>query len=149
MGFLAPVLPYVAPYAAPAGYGALAGFGLAVTDHFKAKANGAPQSNFIASLANNLVIGATATVAGVGLGKLVSWAWSYIPAGTGDFIKEGAITAAGSAKAYFLALPLAAQIAIPVVIGALVIGAIGIAILKSRANNQQTQPPAPPAPPAP
>lgn len=152
MSFLAPIVPYVAPYAGPAGYGAVAGCGIAIADQFKSNEEGAAEgnSNFFSTLARNLIIGAlSAPILAIGLPNLTSWVISFIPETTQAAISTFFANGIASATTGFYALPFAAQVGIPIAIVAVVAGAIGIAILlKNRAANPE-EPANPPAnPPA-
>lgn len=161
MAFIAPFLSsvstYAAPFIAPTLYGALGGFAVSIgAKVLDDNAAPAPQPSFISSVAKNAIFGAVGAITGLGLAKLTSWAWALIPEAAKAAAASALGSAWGTASAAFLALPVAAQIGIPVAILALVVGAIAIAYIykgdgsnqpnPNQNQNQNQQVPAPTAP---
>lgn len=95
------------------------------------------------------VVGAAAVGLAIGLKKLISYGWDVIPAGTGaavigsstSFLKSSRsfiAEKAANTSASYLALPLAAQIAIPVSIVAAIVLGVSAAYLYKNRNNPAT-----------
>lgn len=152
MNFLAPTVTFLAPCFGPAGWGALAGGGVAAFNQLsKDKVAGEPApTSIISEIAKSALKGMVVCLSALGclkLGEQIS----------AIFISQG-ITATGlytASKSLFFSLPFAAQIGIPIVLGILVAGVIAaIAFMNRKPSNPDIEilpknaPPPPPMAPA-